>query len=162
VSFLLIRVDDRLLHGQVVYGWGGPLRPRRYLIVDDRAAGDPWEREAFEGSSVGAPVEVSDLDSFAREWAAVPDAEGTVVLLRDLTSLWRLWQTGFRPTGEVNLGGLHARAGTRMRLAFVHLTEEEERILGELLAAGCAVSAQELPGCPRYDREALQSWTRGA
>ena len=162
MSFLLVRVDDRLLHGQVVYGWGGPLRPRRYLIVDDRAAGDPWEREAFETTSVGAPVEVLDLERFAHEWQRLADAAGTVVLLRDLPSLQRLWRLGFRPDGGVNLGGLHARAGTRPRLAFVNLTPEEETILGELLDAGCEVTAQELPGCPLYDREALRQWVRGA
>ena len=160
MKFLLVRVDDRLLHGQVVYGWGGPLRPRRYLIVDDRAASDPWEREAYTGSAVGAPVEVSELDRFAREWRATTEAAATIVLLRGLADLDRLWAAGFRPEGSVNLGGIHAREGTRPHLAFIHLTVEEERILGGLLAAGCDLHAQELPGSPRYGVETLRTWVR--
>jgi mannose/fructose/N-acetylgalactosamine-specific phosphotransferase system component IIB len=161
VRFLLVRVDDRLLHGQVVYGWGGPLRPRRYLIVDDRAASDPWEREAYTTSAVGAPVEVLELDRFARGWRETPDVAGTIVLLRDLPVLRRLWETGFDPEGGINLGGIHARAETHPRLPFIHLSTEEERILGELLAAGCTLYAQELPGSPRYDVETLRTWVRG-
>jgi PTS system mannose-specific IIB component/fructoselysine and glucoselysine-specific PTS system IIB component len=162
VKFLLVRVDDRLLHGQVVYGWGGPLRPRRYLIVDDRAASDAWEREAYTASAVGAPVEVLDLERFAQGWRGTPDAAGTLVLLRDLAGLHRLWVSGFRPEGGVNLGGIHARAGTRPRLSFIHLTEEEERTLGVLLAAGCDLHAQELPGTPRHDVETIRTWVREA
>lgn len=160
MKFLLVRVDDRLLHGQVVYGWGGPLRPRRYLIVDDRAASDPWEREAYAGSAVGAPVEVSELDRFARDWRATADAAATIVLLRGLADLQRLWAAGFRPEGAVNLGGIHARVGTRPHLAFIHLTTDEETILGELLAAGCDLFAQELPGSARYGVETLRTWVR--
>lgn len=162
MRFLLVRVDDRLLHGQVVYGWGGPLQPRRYLIVDDRAAADPWEREAYTSSAVGAPVEVAELDRFARDWRATREAAATIVLLRELADVRRLWAAGFRPENGINLGGIHARAGTHPHLAFIHLTAAEETILGELLAEGCDLYAQELPGSARYGVETLRTWVRGA
>lgn len=158
MRFLLIRIDDRLLHGQVAYGCGGALQPRRYLIVDDRAASDSWESDAYRASACGAPVEVWSLARFAREWAEVPDAAGTIVLLRDLASLHRLWQQGVRPEGGVNLGGAHARPGTREHLAFVHLTVEEEQILVQLLDAGCELFAQDLPGSPCHGSDTLRGW----
>jgi fructoselysine and glucoselysine-specific PTS system IIB component len=158
VRFLLIRIDDRLLHGQVAYGCGGALQPRHYLIVDDRAASDTWESEAYRASTCGAPVEVWDLARFAREWAEVPDAAGTVVLLRDLASLHRLWRLGFRPEGGVNLGGAHARPGTREHLPFVHLTAEEEQMLAQLLDAGCELFAQDLPRNPLQGSATLRGW----
>jgi mannose/fructose/N-acetylgalactosamine-specific phosphotransferase system component IIB len=157
VRFLLVRVDDRMLHGQVVYGWGGALQPRGYLIADDRAAQDPWERGAYEAASAGAPVAVRDLERFGREWREVPDAEGTIVLLRDLDALHRLWRAGFRPEGEVNLGGLHAREGSRECLSFVHLTAADEARLIELLESGCDLCAQELPGSPRHGAAELRA-----
>ena len=44
MSWLLHRVDDRLIHGQVVIAWGGRMRPRRIWVVDDASAADAWER----------------------------------------------------------------------------------------------------------------------
>ena len=33
VPLVLLRVDERLIHGQVVLGWGSALRPDRYIVV---------------------------------------------------------------------------------------------------------------------------------
>ena len=51
MSLLLIRVDDRLLHGQVTQGWGSVLNPDRFVVANDAVAGDEWEREMYELSA---------------------------------------------------------------------------------------------------------------
>ena len=38
MAIVLYRVDERLIHGQVVIGWGSQLQPSRYLVVDDALA----------------------------------------------------------------------------------------------------------------------------
>ncbi len=155
-AYLLVRVDDRLLHGQVVLGWGQILAPRAYLIVDDQAAADPWEREAFASAAPpGIELRVLGLEPFARGEANDLAAEGTVVLVRGLPQLAELTARGFRSRAGINLGGLHARAGSREILPYVHVTPEDERLLTSLLAAGVALYAQDLPGAARYEGEAL-------
>src|SRR5690606_7517584 len=47
VGIVLYRVDERLIHGQVVIGWGSQLKPGRYLVVDDAVAGSDWEQELY-------------------------------------------------------------------------------------------------------------------
>ena len=42
MSWVLHRVDDRLIHGQVVIAWGHRLHPRRIWVVDDASAGNEW------------------------------------------------------------------------------------------------------------------------
>jgi mannose/fructose/N-acetylgalactosamine-specific phosphotransferase system component IIB len=81
----------------------------------------------------------------------VEDPRGTVVLLRNLRSLERLWRGGFRPRAPIYLGGLHARPGSRELLRYLHLTPEDEEILRRLLAEGCPLAAQDLPTAPRRD-----------
>jgi len=45
VTLVLNRIDDRLIHGQVVVGWGQPLDVGFIVLVDDAVASSDWERE---------------------------------------------------------------------------------------------------------------------
>jgi len=155
--YLLVRVDDRLLHGQVVLGWGQVLAPRAYLIVDDDVAADPWEREAFVAAAPpDARLHVLGLEAFSAGPGGEWSPEGAVVLLRGLAPLRKLAARGFRPAGGVNLGGLHARPGSREILPYLHLTADDEADVTALLAAGIALFAQDLPGSARLDEGALR------
>ncbi|MCK4415391.1 MAG: PTS sugar transporter subunit IIB [Candidatus Eisenbacteria sp.] len=162
MTFLLVRVDDRLLHGQVIFGWGERLQPRCYLIADDQVASDVWEQDAYRaGAPPGVRVEVRDLQTFTQSWNSHEDPGGTVVLIRGLEDLARLHQGGFRPEGGINLGGRHAPAGSLELLAFLHLTPPEAAALRTLIAEGVSLYAQELPGSPRYGSEILQARLTG-
>ncbi|HEY0972155.1 MAG TPA: PTS sugar transporter subunit IIB, partial [Gemmatimonadales bacterium] len=43
----LFRIDDRLIHGQVVVGWGQPLEIDLIILVDDELADSEWEQELY-------------------------------------------------------------------------------------------------------------------
>lgn len=151
MSFLLIRVDDRLLHGQVALGWGALLHPRIYLLADDRVAADAWELGAYRAMAPeGTRVECRGPAALGREWGGLPDREGTVVLFRGLSELALALEAGFEPGGAINLGGIHASPGSQEILPFLHLTREQSGILKTLLARGHDLFAQELPGGARY------------
>ncbi|MEZ0240776.1 MAG: PTS sugar transporter subunit IIB, partial [Chloroflexota bacterium] len=51
MTLKLVRVDDRLIHGQVVAIWLKALRAQRIVIVDDRTAADEFLREILELAS---------------------------------------------------------------------------------------------------------------
>ncbi len=154
-AYALVRADDRLLHGQVIYGWGAVLEPRGYLILDDTAAGDPWEREAFVATAPPeVEVEVRSVSSFAtalrgEDHSAVAGERARehdwVMLLRDIGSLMRLIRAGFRPPAGFNLGGLHAGPDTTEYLPYLHLTPLDRQSLLELLDEGVRLFAQDLP-----------------
>lgn len=150
MSFLLVRVDDRLLHGQVACGWGAALGPARYVIVDDRIAADAWEREAFVAAGGDVEVDVLAAETFAASWRTLPAASRSIVLLASLATLVRLRELDFAPDAGIDLGGLHARPGSREILPFLHLTREDEVALSHLIDSGYDCYAQELPGSRRY------------
>ena len=44
----LVRIDDRLIHGQVVEGWLPVLKAQRIVVVCDQAASDETTRALME------------------------------------------------------------------------------------------------------------------
>ena len=47
MPIVLCRVDDRLVHGQVVIGWGRPLGVELIVLVDDEVAASAWEQDLY-------------------------------------------------------------------------------------------------------------------
>lgn len=143
---MLHRIDDRLIHGQVVVGWGRPLRVGFIALVDDTVASSDWEQELYR---MGVPPEMTlhfaDVASAAREHAGwADDPRPGIVLTADIDTMSRL--AARVPISEVNLGGIHHRPGRTQRLQYVFLDPDEERALRALADRGVKVSAQDVPG----------------
>lgn len=150
-----VRVDDRLLHGQVALGWGRALDPEAFLIVDDGVASDPFVASLFEVAlPEGTRLVVLDSERFLAGGDSGLSPERTILLIRSLSQLRSLCERGFRPR-EVNLGGIHHRAGARRFLDYLFLTDEECEALRWLLAQGVVLFAQDLPSSPRRSAEGL-------
>ena len=142
----LCRIDDRLIHGQVVVGWGQPMSLGFIVLVDDEVAGSEWERELYR---MGVPPEMEvmfeTVESAAARFAEFErDTRRGILLTGDVGSMARLAAAvpGLR---RVNLGGVHHRAGRVQRLRYVFLAPDEEQILRELEGRGVAITAQDVP-----------------
>jgi mannose/fructose/N-acetylgalactosamine-specific phosphotransferase system component IIB len=146
MSIHLYRIDDRLIHGQVVVGWGQPLNIRVLILVDDMVASSDWEKELYR-MAVPPEMEVrfADVATAIREHAQyASDPRPGLLITGDITSMYRLVK-GVKAIGSVNLGGIHHRAGRSEKLRYVYLTPDEEQQLRELEAAGVEVTAQDVP-----------------
>jgi PTS system mannose-specific IIB component/fructoselysine and glucoselysine-specific PTS system IIB component len=146
MSIELFRVDDRLIHGQVVVGWGQPMSLGFIALVDDEVAASDWEQELYR---MGVPPEMdvyfaSVQQAASRLEAWRRDERPGVLLTGDIETMRRLvdLSNGIR---AINLGGIHHRAGRLQRLRYIYLTPEEEQTLRSLEARGIAISAQDVP-----------------
>ena len=146
MSWTLHRVDDRLIHGQVVVAWGGRLRPARIWVVDDASAGDPWERELLGTVVPGIAVRVVTVAEAAAQYAAEAAAPGGAFLLvRDLKTALALVEVGATIPG-FTLGGLHYAPGRDKVNEYIYLGAEDRRAARALLARGVALLVQDMPG----------------
>ena len=142
----LMRIDDRLIHGQVVVGWGQPLDIDFIVLVDDEVASSDWEQELYR---MGVPPEMevifASVDAAARD---LPTYEGDprrgIVLTGDIASMRRLLEANGQ-VRKVNLGGLHHRAGRAHRLRYIFLSPDEEAELRAMAARGIEITAQDVP-----------------
>ena len=146
MTLVLHRIDDRLIHGQVVVGWGQPLNVAFILLVDDGVATSEWEQELYR---MGVPPEMevhflSVHDALAQLPRYEEDPRHGILLTGDIDTMRRLVEGG--NITSVNLGGVHHRAGRTQRLRYVFLSTDEENALRELATRGVTVSAQDVPG----------------
>jgi mannose/fructose/N-acetylgalactosamine-specific phosphotransferase system component IIB len=154
----LYRIDDRLIHGQVVVGWGQPLNARFMVLVDDLVASSDWEKELYR-MAVPPEMEIffADVGTAIRDHARyAADPRPGMLITGDIGSMYQLVK-GVKAIGSVNLGGIHHRAGRTQKLRYVFLTPDEERQLRALEAAGVEVTAQDVPSArARHLSEVLE------
>lgn len=142
----LFRIDDRLIHGQVVVGWGQPCTLGFIVLVDDEVAQSEWEQELYR---MGVPPEM-DLffDSVESAAQRLPeyraDRRTGMLLTGDIDTMHRLVASA-PGIGSVMVGGIHHKPGRVARLRYVFLTPDEEARLRALAAAGVSVVAQDVP-----------------
>lgn len=147
VRFALVRIDDRLLHGQVLLNWVRALRPVCIAIVDDEMAGRPSQRALLDTvvpDGVALWVGTYAQAAPALLQCAERPPERTMVLVRDPASALALFRAGV-PFGELNLGCLGALPGrTRLAAQFCLATHEVE-ILNCLHLSGVSICLQATP-----------------
>ena len=159
MTVVLYRVDERLIHGQVVIGWAGHLRPNQYVVVDDHLAASEWEQELYRLSvPEGTGVEFLSVDAVREK---IRDLRGddrrTVLLTRDLTTMLAVARGGVLEGERVNLGGIHPSEGrTRVR-SYLHLDDADRARIRALEEEGVRVSARDLPDSSRVDADVLTS-----
>jgi PTS system mannose-specific IIB component/fructoselysine and glucoselysine-specific PTS system IIB component len=148
VSLSLVRVDDRLIHGQVVVGWGHALGVQQIVLVDDGVAApdNEWERDICR---MGVPPDMSiEFQAVDRAAACLPEWERSprrvMLVMGDIEAVVRLCRLAPQ-LRRVNLGGIHHAQGRRQRLPYVFLTDAEADELRRLAARGVEVTAQDVP-----------------
>lgn len=145
MSWILHRIDDRLIHGQVLVAWGGRLNPQRIWLVDDAVAANDWERQIYLDAAPGIDVRVVSVADAAAAHAAEAGAPGTAFLLvRDLATAMRLVEAG-ADVRVFNVGGLHYAPGRTKLNEFVYLDDADRAVARALLARGVALEAQDVP-----------------
>src|SRR5207247_995974 len=144
MSIALYRIDDRLIHGQVVVGWGKPLNVGFIVLVDDAVRASAWEQELYR---MGVPPDIevvfaSTEEALERlpEWERDPRVG--ILVAGDIGTLAALTANRHR-VSRVNVGGLHHRPGRSERLRYVYLSDAEAAQLKTLAARGGATRSPE-------------------
>jgi D-glucosaminate-specific PTS system IIB component len=143
VSLRLVRIDDRLIHGQVVAVWLRALNAKRIVIVDDATARDEFLREVLTlAAPHGIAVEVLDVaDGAVRLTQLASSPEPVMVLARLPRTLLTLRRFGV-PIEAVDLGGLGAGPGRKRLHKTISVSPAELAELRELEKLGTRVEIQ--------------------
>jgi mannose/fructose/N-acetylgalactosamine-specific phosphotransferase system component IIB len=153
---LLARIDDRLVHGQVVVGCCEPLGARHIVLVDDGVAGDTLQQKLYR---LAAPP------SIGVHFAAVDAAAGviesmetdgelarTVIVAARAKTMDRLREAGIE-FQAIQLGGAHAREATDEIVPGFFLDSGDRAALRSLIEAGAEVFVQPVAASASHPLE---------
>lgn len=147
----MIRIDDRLIHGQVVVGWCPKIQPDRLILCDDEVAASDWEREIYKEAACDYRVSICTTDE-AVHLLENGKLENEVVFLivSSPATLVKLMELGLH-FKKVIVGGMHYEAGKRKILDFVYIDEHDLRCFRTLVQNNIAIECRDLPNCKPID-----------
>lgn len=161
----LVRVDNRLVHGQVLEAWLPAIAADGVVVVDDEAARNTLVRSAM---SLAIPSRVSfsvlrvaDAAELLRPGSKGPPSRRTLVLLRDVRDAVALYEAGVKYP-RLNLGNVHFRSGRKQVAPSLYLDDNELKQLEGLQAAGTDVELRAVPAEPSVPLPVLRErFSRG-
>jgi len=143
----LVRIDDRLLHGQVALTWTPSMGAGCILVANDKVAADDFQKMAL---NLAKPANVKLLVKSLTDTAAIlNDARynGIKMLVlvnsvRDAFSLSEL----VPDIKSINFGGIRTREGSKAISKAVSLTESDISIIQKMLDKGFELEIRQVPG----------------
>ncbi len=143
MKIALIRIDERLIHGQVTMGWSRTVSANLILAVNDLVAKDPLQKKVMMmAAPVGVTVEIYALDEVVEKIHANCWPNATILmLLRNPIDMVRLMEKGIR-VPKVNIGGVRSPGATIKLTKEVVATPEELAAWKQLDQEGVRLEVQ--------------------
>ena len=109
-----VRIDDRLIHGQVATRWTKETNVSRIIVVSDEVAADKVRKTLLtQVAPPGVSAHVVDVDKMVRVWNNPKYARDRVMLLfTNPTDVVRVVEQGVE-VKSVNIGGMAFRQEKR-------------------------------------------------
>ena len=156
MAIQLFRIDDRLIHGQVVIGWASYLKSERILLCDDEVVSSEWERNLYltcvPGQLQALVLSLDDTIKFLKD----PNSNNkkTIFLAKSPKTVCRMVDRGYLPQ-NINLGGIHYADGREKYLSYLYLNDTEVNDLQYLLEKNIHIYCQDVPTGKRYNLDEL-------
>lgn len=147
----LARIDERLVHGQVITSWAKKFNINRIVVIDDDVAHDPFMSQVITLSAqAGMEITILAVDEALGYLHNDLSKANVMLLFKHPTAVLELIEGGYK-LPEVNLGNLGS-SPTRKRISRnVSLSESEAEIVKKIEALGSRVYLQMVPGDQQID-----------
>jgi mannose/fructose/N-acetylgalactosamine-specific phosphotransferase system component IIB len=155
MSLVLVRIDNRLVHGQILEAWVPAVNANCIVVANDQAAATPFQRALMEASVPRGIKMVVDGVKESAQILRSGELDKYRVLLLFANSRDAL--AGHRHGvnfASLNLGNMHAGEGKMKLSCTIALAPEDIENLQLLEIDGVRIMSQCIPS----DRE--RSWTK--
>jgi mannose/fructose/sorbose-specific phosphotransferase system IIB component len=142
----LIRIDDRLIHGQVTMGWSRNVGANVIMVANDAVAQDPMQKSLMKmASPPGITVEVLSLEEAAKIITdeTLPNAN-ILLLVRNPIDFLELVNKGVM-VDKVNVGGVRPSGATIKLTKEVSATPEELKAWKQIDKLGIRIEVRFVP-----------------
>ncbi len=145
-----VRIDDRLIHGQVAGMWTGTLKATRIMVVDDEVIKDDLRKRMLKmACPAGVKLSILNCETAAQKVRnGQYEGDRIFVIVKSPAALLKMQSFGY-PLSEVTVGNMSNRRGTRQIIKTINVTEDDERQFRELADKGIRFYAQMVPSSDR-------------
>ncbi|AYV71022.1 PTS sugar transporter subunit IIB [Bacillus sp. PK3-056] len=144
-----IRVDDRLIHGQVATRWATGLKVNRIMVIDDKVAANELEKSVLRmAAPSGVNTSILDVEKAVNNIKnGNYQGQRVLVVIKTPEVAVQLLKAGLN-VKQVNIGNLSNRPNTVQIKKSVSLSESERKAVDFLIEKGVEVTAQMVPDDP--------------
>lgn len=142
----LIRIDDRLLHGQVAYSWKASLGYEALVIANDHAASNAIRRNALQlAKPDGVRIAIRSIDDAITLLRNEKLEKLKVLVIVDTPmDALRIYE-GINETPDLNIGGVQSRDDRKEFTKAVYFNDEELKTLDVIVERGVRASVRLVP-----------------
>lgn len=149
------RVDNRLIHGQVIESWLPYTHATRLVVCSAALAEDAmWQRIMLLAVPARVAVEFCTLNTLRELYEKATPADRTLVLFADCGDARSAYEAGIIFT-TLNIGNLHYSQGKTQICAHIALSDSDRKCLGFLKDQGVTLDFRCVPG----DNTLVEEWS---
>lgn len=147
-----VRVDHRLVHGQVAFSWTKMLDADCILLASDNLMKDEIKMAAMKlAKPTGVKLVMKTVeDSIKALNSGVTDKYKLFIIVESVEDAYRL-ANGVENIHSINLGGMKANENRRQIAKAVFVSEDDEKMIRELCNRGVEVNVQLVPSDAKQD-----------
>ncbi|GAA2916962.1 PTS sugar transporter subunit IIB [Enterococcus pseudoavium] len=144
-EIVLARIDDRLIHGQVMTAWVQFTSGNHIVIVDDATAGDEFTKSIMSMAVPnGIKLSILGVDDGAELLANVPDGHKIIVLAKEPQTYLSLIEKGVK-FNEIIIGGMGARKDRKTFHKNISASEEEKETFRKIVGNDVKMKIHVIP-----------------
>ncbi|MGD6858581.1 MAG: mannose/fructose/sorbose PTS transporter subunit IIB [Enterobacteriaceae bacterium] len=146
MDITFVRIDDRLVHGQIITCWLKHIKVNRIIIISDNVYEDEIRKNMLSKiSPVGVSVHVLNIDKSIRVYNNVKYSDDKVMLIfENPTDVLRVVKKGIS-INYINIGGMSFKEGKKQISDSVSLDKNDIKSLKELNSRGIKLEIQKVP-----------------
>ncbi|EGP4766446.1 PTS mannose/fructose/sorbose transporter subunit IIAB [Enterococcus faecium] len=147
-----VRIDERLIHGQVAGIWAPSLHTQRIIVINDEAAADPLQKSSLRmAAPTSMRLSVLPVESAAKNIRSGKYGKQRLFLVfKNPTDVLRYLKAGGKLT-HVNVGNMSYKEGSKDITKSIKVLEEEIDVFESIAAMDINVTAQLVPNDPVID-----------
>jgi PTS system mannose-specific IIB component len=142
-----MRIDNRLIHGQVTVSWVGAVGANRLIVCNDQVARDPIQTMLLPQAARGVPTSVLSVsDTLAYVASEQGQREKILIIAKLPSDGLRLIQGGLHPA-EINIGNQAPTPGTKFKMVThsIAVTTDDADVYRQIGSSGTQLSCRMMP-----------------
>ena len=156
MKIALVRLDERLIHGQVMTAWVSYCGAKEIIVIDDEVYADEFTREILMLSVLGGiKIDILSVEKFKEKFESPKDDTPVLILYKTPKYVLNTIKAGIK-LDELMVGNMGSGKDRERVSNTVYMSPAEKKIFEEISDTGCNVYLRMMPKEPAVPFKEIQ------